>query len=148
MPNELIQIIGYLASATLVVSFFFKKVKVLRIINTAGCLLFIAYGSLDGAWPVVVANVIISLTNIYYLLFSQELKYVRDFSASKQQQQFMREAIRMAHQNVSDLRGGPFGAVVVRDGELIATASNHVTTDNDPTSHAEINAIRAACQKL
>ena len=59
----------------------------------------------------------------------------------------MREAIRMADESVKH-GGGPFGAVVVKDGRLIAAASNRVTLDNDPTAHAEVNAIREACRKL
>ena len=60
---------------------------------------------------------------------------------------FLREAIRVATRSVAD-GGGPFGAVVVRDGEIIARAANRVTLDNDPTAHAEIEAIRAACRVL
>lgn len=60
---------------------------------------------------------------------------------------FMREAIRLATESVSN-GGGPFGAVIVRDGEIIAGSSNRVTIDNDPTAHAEVNTIRQACQKL
>ena len=60
----------------------------------------------------------------------------------------MRMAIELATQNVTSGRGGPFGAVVVRNGEVIAAASNSVTSTNDPTAHAEVNAIRAACAKL
>ena len=44
--------------------------------------------------------------------------------------------------------GGPFGAVIVKDGEIVAGSSNSVTIDNDPTAHAEVNTIRKACQKL
>jgi tRNA(Arg) A34 adenosine deaminase TadA len=44
--------------------------------------------------------------------------------------------------------GGPFGAVVVKDGEVVAGSANSVTVDNDPTAHAEVNAIRKACRKL
>ena len=44
--------------------------------------------------------------------------------------------------------GGPFGAVIVKDGEIVAVTSNSVTMDNDPTAHAEVNAIRTACKKL
>ena len=61
---------------------------------------------------------------------------------------FMREAIRLALENVPSGRGGPFGAVVVRDGEVIARGTNAVTSSNDPTAHAEVVAIRAACEAL
>jgi guanine deaminase len=61
---------------------------------------------------------------------------------------FMRMAIELATENVRSGKGGPFGAVIVRDGEVIAAAANSVTSTNDPTAHAEVNAIRAACAKL
>lgn len=61
---------------------------------------------------------------------------------------FMKEAIRIAIENVENTTGGPFGAVIVRDGEIIASSGNTVVPDNDPTAHAEVNAIRAACRKL
>src|SRR5579875_2050943 len=61
---------------------------------------------------------------------------------------FMRMAIQIATENVTGHRGGPFGAVVVRNGEVIAAEANSVTRTNDPTAHAEVNAIRAACAKL
>jgi len=60
---------------------------------------------------------------------------------------FMREALRLAHQNVEQGRGGPFGAVVVKEGEIIGRGTNQVTAANDPTAHAEVVAIRDACQK-
>jgi tRNA(Arg) A34 adenosine deaminase TadA len=60
----------------------------------------------------------------------------------------MRQAIRLATENVTSGRGGPFGAVVVKDGVVIATGANHVTASNDPTAHAEVTAIRNACQTL
>ena len=60
----------------------------------------------------------------------------------------MQLAIRLATENVRSGEGGPFGAVVVRDGEVVATGVNRVTSANDPTAHAEVNAIRAACQAL
>ncbi len=60
---------------------------------------------------------------------------------------FMREAIALSKQSV-ERGGGPFGAVIVRGGEIIARASNSVTLLNDPTAHAEVNAIRAACASL
>ena len=59
----------------------------------------------------------------------------------------MREAIRLASANV-DNGGGPFGAVIARGGEIIATGVNRVTASCDPTAHAEVSAIRAAAQKL
>lgn len=60
---------------------------------------------------------------------------------------FLREAIRVASENVSS-GGGPFGAIVVREGEVVARAANRVTTNNDPTAHAEVEAIREACRVL
>lgn len=59
----------------------------------------------------------------------------------------MRMAIDLSVENI-DNGGGPFGAVIVRDGEVIATGVNRVVPNNDPTAHAEVNAIRNACQKL
>lgn len=59
----------------------------------------------------------------------------------------MREAIRLASANVEN-GGGPFGAVITRGGEIIATGVNRVTANCDPTAHAEVSAIRAAAQKL
>lgn len=61
---------------------------------------------------------------------------------------FMREAIRLAVENVKKQGGGPFGAVIVRDGEIIASSANTVVPDNDPTAHAEVNVIRKACKAL
>ena len=60
---------------------------------------------------------------------------------------FMREAIRLSAENV-EKGGGPFGAVIVKNGEIVATGVNRVTSNNDPTAHAEVSAIRAAGQKL
>src|ERR1700761_8238804 len=61
---------------------------------------------------------------------------------------FMKQAIALAKENVTSGKGGPFGAVIVRDGKVIATGANNVTASNDPTAHAEVTAIRAACKKL
>lgn len=61
---------------------------------------------------------------------------------------FMERAIALATENVTSGRGGPFGAVVVRDGKVVATGVNLVTATNDPTAHAEVTAIRNACELL
>lgn len=62
-------------------------------------------------------------------------------------EQLMREAIRLSIDNVKN-GGGPFGAVVAKDGEIVATGVNRVTANHDPTAHAEVSAIREACSKL
>jgi guanine deaminase len=61
---------------------------------------------------------------------------------------FMKKAIRLSVQNVEKGTGGPFGAVIVKDGKVIARGANSVTTTNDPTAHAEVVAIRKACKAL
>ena len=60
----------------------------------------------------------------------------------------MKMAIDLATKNVESGNGGPFGAVIVKDGKIVATGVNTVTTTNDPTAHAEVNAIRNACAEL
>ena len=60
----------------------------------------------------------------------------------------MARAIELSIENVRSGQGGPFGAVVVKDGKIIAEGANCVTSTNDPTAHAEIIAIRKACAKL
>ncbi|MFA5713783.1 MAG: nucleoside deaminase [Bacteroidales bacterium] len=62
-------------------------------------------------------------------------------------EQFMTSAIELAKEGAS-MEGGPFGAIVVKEGKIIGSAYNSVTTDNDPTAHAEVNAIREACQTI
>jgi guanine deaminase len=61
---------------------------------------------------------------------------------------FMARAIQLSINNVQSGRGGPFGAVVVKDGNIVAEGANLVTATNDPTAHAEVLAIREACKKL
>jgi tRNA(Arg) A34 adenosine deaminase TadA len=61
---------------------------------------------------------------------------------------FMARAIQLSIENVQSGRGGPFGAVVVKDGAIIGEGANQVTSSNDPTAHAEVLAIRAACKNL
>lgn len=62
--------------------------------------------------------------------------------------QFMKRAIELSKNNVTTNTGGPFGAVVVKDGKIIGEGTNMVTTHNDPTAHAEVQAIRQACANL
>jgi len=62
-------------------------------------------------------------------------------------EELMRKAIELSIDNVQN-GGGPFGAVIARNGEIIATGVNRVTANNDPTAHAEVSAIRSAAQKL
>jgi len=61
--------------------------------------------------------------------------------------EYMKKAIGLAKKSV-EKGGGPFGAVIVKDGEVLAQGSNNVTIDNDPTAHAEVSTIRKACKKL
>lgn len=61
---------------------------------------------------------------------------------------FIDRAIQLALENAKSGRGGPFGALVVRDGKIIASGANQVTSTFDPTAHAEIVAIRKACQAI
>lgn len=61
---------------------------------------------------------------------------------------FMKIAIEEAQEGIRNGHGGPFGAVIVKDGEVIATGHNHVVINNDPTCHGEVDAIRKACAKL
>lgn len=64
-----------------------------------------------------------------------------------EKEKYMRQAILLAKENQNH-GGGPFGAVIVKDGEIIATGVNRVTSAYDPTAHAEVNAIREACERL
>jgi tRNA(Arg) A34 adenosine deaminase TadA len=67
---------------------------------------------------------------------------------NEKEKSFMREALRLAKENVIKGQGGPFGAVIVKDGTIIARAANAVVRTNDPTAHGEIVAIRQACSAL
>ena len=66
---------------------------------------------------------------------------------TEQDKAFMREAIRLADESV-ERGGGPFGAVIAKDGKIVAGSANSVTIDLDPTAHAEVNTIRKACRQL
>ena len=66
----------------------------------------------------------------------------------EQHEAFMRIAIELSAQNVNACIGGPFGAIIVKDGKVVAKSANKVTSTNDPTAHAEVSAIRMACIAL
>ena len=67
---------------------------------------------------------------------------------TEQDEKFMRRAIELAQKGIDNGDGGPFGCVIVKDGEIVGEGWNQVTSTNDPTAHAEVVAIRAACQNL
>ena len=71
----------------------------------------------------------------------------KSISNANDHERFMQMAIDLSIENVAN-GGGPFGAVIVRNGEIIATGTNRVTANNDPTAHAEVSAIRSACAKV
>ena len=72
-----------------------------------------------------------------------------EFMEAHLDQDFMRHAIKvMRDAGIVNKSGGPFGAVIVKDGKVIAAAGNSVIRDNDPSAHAEVNAIRQACRAL
>jgi tRNA(Arg) A34 adenosine deaminase TadA len=76
-------------------------------------------------------------------------KTAKQPAITEQDRQHMAQAIQTMRQaGVVDKTGGPFGAVVVRDGEVLAVSGNSVLRDNDPSAHAEVNAIRMACKKV
>ena len=63
-------------------------------------------------------------------------------------EKMMNEAVRVALESAQTKNGGPFGAIIVKNGEIVGIGKNSVTTKNDPTAHAEVMAIRDACQNL
>lgn len=68
--------------------------------------------------------------------------------SGKDRKKYMLAAIEKAEENIISGKGGPFGAVVVKDGNIVAAVGNRVTSTNDPTAHAEVVAIREACKVL
>jgi guanine deaminase len=89
-------------------------------------------GSVVGAAPALAQQGVPQATNI-----------------TPKDREFMAQAIQLMRQaGVIDKTGGPFGAVIVRDGEILAASGNSVLRDNDPSAHAEVNAIRMACKKI
>ena len=67
---------------------------------------------------------------------------------STEEQKFLERAIELSSQGIDQLKGGPFGCVIVKDGKIIGEGCNQVTATNDPTAHAEVVAIRNACKTL
>src|SRR5688572_23092126 len=67
---------------------------------------------------------------------------------STEEQKFLERAIELSAQGIDQLKGGPFGCVIVKDGKIIGEGCNQVTATNDPTAHAEVVAIRDACKTL
>jgi guanine deaminase len=67
---------------------------------------------------------------------------------TNENEKFMRRAIELAQKGMETGAGGPFGCVIVKNGEIVGEGSNLVTSTNDPTAHAEVTAIRSACQNL
>ncbi len=69
-------------------------------------------------------------------------------SADNQDQEYLAQAIALAQRGVDEDRGGPFGAIIVKDGKIIGEGNNGVTSTNDPTAHTEVTAIRNACKNI
>lgn len=67
---------------------------------------------------------------------------------TEHQKKFMQAAVVLSRKAITENAGGPFGCVIVKDGKIIASGNNKVTTHNDPTAHAEVVAIREACKAL
>jgi tRNA(Arg) A34 adenosine deaminase TadA len=68
--------------------------------------------------------------------------------SSEMKIKFMQSAVNVALNGMNSNEGGPFGCVIVKDGEIIGRGNNKVTSTNDPTAHAEVTAIRDACKNL
>ncbi|WP_406862789.1 nucleoside deaminase [Streptomyces sp. HUAS MG47] len=73
--------------------------------------------------------------------------HTQEVSTQELERAWLEEAIRLATQSVAN-GGGPFGALIAKDGEIVAFGNNQVTANLDPTAHAEVSAIRAACKQL
>jgi guanine deaminase len=104
----------------------------------------LGYWDFFGVWDLVfgVFTVVMALSHVSSI-FS-----LGRFHRSMTPENCMREAIKEAEAGLRSGRGGPFGCVIVRNGEIVARGSNRVTSTNDPTAHAEITAIRDACRTL
>lgn len=91
----------------------------------------------------------VAMVLLLKLLFGMLTNFGSNINAAnmKTKEDFLKRAIEIAKENI-DRGGGPFGAVIVKDGKIIAESGNTVTLDMDPTAHAEVNAIRKACKVL
>lgn len=85
----------------------------------------------------------------HWMKFLLEMKSVYKSPHSEEEQQaFMQRAVELGYEGCSNEKGGPFGCVIVKDGQIVGEGFNQVTSSNDPTAHAEMVAIRAACKNL
>lgn len=82
------------------------------------------------------------------MIQNNKITSTTDNTMSNAHETFMRRAIQLSIENVKSGKGGPFAAVIVKDGKIIAEGTNLVTSANDPTAHAEVTAIRNACEIL
>ncbi|WP_194270245.1 nucleoside deaminase [Candidatus Methylospira mobilis] len=106
---------------------------------------FLAMGTAATAGIYLAGNEVIAKTPDHAGKF---LDKVTD-NVTDQDREYMRQAIRLMRQaGVTDKTGGPFGAVIVKDGQILAATGNSVLKDKDPSAHAEVNAIRQACRKI
>ncbi len=92
------------------------------------------------------SNILFDESSIFHIFGYSHNKNFR-LTMHDRHEEFMREAINLSIKNIEN-GGGPFGAVIVKDGEIIATGVNRVTASIDPTAHAEVMAIREAARKL
>lgn len=96
---------------------------------------------------VIQITVLCGLSSKQYVVGICKLPATKNNQHMKKKEDFMQQAIDLAVENVKK-DGGPFGAIIVKDGQVVATGVNRVTSRLDPTAHAEINAIRSACAML
>lgn len=89
----------------------------------------------------------LSFVLFLFLLFSTALAEPAEIQPAAAENPFMQAAIDEALEGIAQHHGGPFGAVIVKDGEIIGQGHNRVLVDNDPTCHGEVSAIRDACAK-
>lgn len=89
----------------------------------------------------------IKLLRSIYLPKNSIFARIKEYRTTMKKEELMRKAIELSIENVAN-GGGPFGAVIARNGEIVATGVNRVTSQCDPTAHAEVSAIRAAASQL